>query len=202
AFELSAHELAHQWFGDTVTCRNWSHTWLNEGFATFLPLFARRTLQGADAYHVDRMRILESAAQVGRQKGDRPVVWTGFTTPLEMFDGYAYAGGAARLGMLMRQVGEGPFWKGVQTYLTTYRFRNADTTDFFQVMSKSTGKDLKGFMRQWFYTNGTPNVEIRRASDGWSVTQTISGFNLEVEANLVDQEGAVRKVNLSLILGA
>jgi aminopeptidase N len=161
---LVLHELAHQWFGDLATTVNWSHIWLNEGFASFLPNFYVRKFHGAEAYDIGRYHLLEGAFQAAQ--GPRPMVSTDYLKPMDMFDGNAYGGGAARMFMLMDLLGENVFWTGLKAYLDKYRFANATTEDFFKVMEGVSGKDLDTFRKQWFYQAGAPKLTVKRGELG------------------------------------
>lgn len=161
---LVLHELAHQWFGDYVTCKNWSHIWLNEGFASFLPNFYVRKYHGVEAYDIARYQMLQGAYQAAAGS-QRPMVSTDYGKPMDMFDGNAYGGGAARMFMLLDQLGEASFWKGIRAYLKQYGLGNSDTEQFFEVMSREAGVDLDKFRQQWFYKAGAPKVTIRRQGE-------------------------------------
>lgn len=175
---LVAHELAHQWFGDTVTCADWSHAWLNEGFATFMPNFWARAAHGEDAFELGRY----SAYQGGLQAHDfqhRAVVSTDYELPIDNFGPFIYAGGASRLFMLMDKLGEKAFWKGVHEYLETYKFQPVTTDDFFDAMSKSSGVDLKHFEQEWLYTPAAPHVTASIADGKLVLDQTTPTFELD-----------------------
>jgi aminopeptidase N len=182
---LVAHELAHQWFGDLVTGKDWSHIWINEGFATFLPHFLVRELHGQEAFDIGRMNTLRGA--FGAMKGqNEPMVWNKYQDAIERFGGNSYGGGAARMFMLMRLVGEEPFWKGVHAFLEKYKFANATTEDFFAVMSSETGQNLDGFRKQWFYQAGVPTVTVKREGDAFVVSQDSDKFDLPIEYMVFD----------------
>lgn len=178
---LVAHELAHQWFGDLVTTKNWSHIWLNEGWASFLPPFYEREKFGDEAFDVARYDTFEGA--LGAQTFERrPMVWAGYKDPIDMFDGLAYSGGAARMFMLMHQVGEAKFWPAVRRYLQEFKFKNADTEDFFGSMSRSLGTNLDTFRKQWFYTPAAPRLTVRKDGDHLVVEQPEPYFDLPMTA--------------------
>jgi aminopeptidase N len=195
---LVAHELAHQWFGDLVTCKDWSHTWLNEGWASFLPNFWDREKFGEEAYDLDRLGVFQGGVGASRSQPDRPVVWEKYEEPIDMFNGFAYAGGAARMFMLMHQVGEQKFWSAITDYLNRYRLKNATTNDFFESMSKSLGTDLGDFEKQWFYTAGAPSLTVRHNGDDVVVEQGDPAFHLPLEYWLVDGNGMIEKHRLDL----
>ena len=149
---LDAHELAHQWFGDDVTTPRWDDIWINEGWATFMPHFWAREKYGEDEYAIERYDTIEQAKGTMRGNPSRSMVYSGWTVPMQMFDGYAYPGGAARMFALMHQVGEPAFWKATKEYLASHAYQNVDTAEFFRSYSKSLGMDLSTFERQWFRT--------------------------------------------------
>ena len=155
---LVAHELAHQWFGDLVTCATWSHMWLNEGFASLLPAFWARESEGQGEFELDRKGTVGSGYNASR--GDRlPVVLQDYgADPDRMFRSPSYAGGGARMFMLIDVLGEDVFWRGVKHFLETHKFQPVTTDQFFAAMSESSGRDLKWFQDQWFHREGVPTV--------------------------------------------
>ena len=125
-----AHELAHQWWGDLVTCRDWAHLWLNEGFASFSEVIWSEHKEGQDKARYDLLRKMRAAME-----GDsRPVVDRRYGDPRDMFDNRAYPKGAWMLQMLRSKLGEEVFWKGVRTWAERYRFKSAETADFRRVL--------------------------------------------------------------------
>ncbi len=189
---LVAHELAHQWFGDTVTATNWSEVWLNEGFATFLPMFWTRKSEGAAAYEHERWGVFQGA--LGASLSDeRPVVWTDYKDALDMFDGHIYAGGAARMWMLMDKVGEAKFWKAIGSFLEANKFKNVDTKLFFDHMSKETGMDLKRFKEDWFYRGGAPKLVVSRSGSKFTVLQNGQAFDLNLDVWVLEAQKWTKK---------
>ncbi|HZT43325.1 MAG TPA: M1 family metallopeptidase [Chthonomonadaceae bacterium] len=194
---LVLHELAHQWFGDLVTCRDWSHIWLNEGFATFLPHFWYRKHEGEDAYELGRMRTMQAAAR-SMEYAHRPMINTHYNVPMDNFDGNAYAGGAGRLFVLQSLLGEDVFWRGVKTYLETFAYKNATTEDFFNVMGQVSGRDLDSFRKQWFYQAGVPDLTVSRAGSRLTVTQNEPLFDLDLDVwSLVGSQWEKRTLSLT-----
>ena len=166
---LVAHELAHHWFGDLITCRTWEHLWLNEGFATTLPIYLARANHGVEAYDMARYRNFEGAIDTFGARGRKDVPGLAGSTPSVMM-GSVYDGGCSRILMLARMLGESTFWAGIHTFLEKYKFQPATTQEFFDVMSKVSHQDLNPFMKQWFYTSTTP-----------SLTATVSDGNLVID---------------------
>jgi aminopeptidase N len=194
---LVAHELAHQWFGDLVTCANWSHMWLNEGFASLLPAFWTRESEGQGEFELARKSTV--AGGYGASRNDRaPAVLQDYgPDPDRMFRGVSYSGGGARLFMLIDLLGEDVFWKGVKDYLTTYRFKPATTDQFFAVMASSSGRDLELFKQQWFYRDGVPSVTVAVQGRSLRFTQT-DPWTLDVPVwQFSDGRWSVQRVRVS-----
>ena len=188
---LVLHELAHQWFGDTVTCETWPHAWLNEGFATFMPHFYTRYAHGEDAYDMDRYNTLQG----GKFGGNNiPIVWTGYQEPIdEFFVDNIYAGGASRMFWLMHTVGEDKFWKGISDYLNANKFKPVTTQIFFDSMSKSTGMDLHPFMNEWFMRAGVPHITVKRDGKDLLIDQKAPIFTLDLPVWVLDGATWVKK---------
>ena len=195
---LVAHELAHQWFGDLVTTRDWSHIWLNEGWASFLPPFWDRGKIGRESFDLDRYGIFEGGLAAHHFQPGRPVVWTGYHVPIEMFNNFAYPGGASRMFMLMHQFGEKRFWSAITDYLRENRFKNVTTEIFFDSLSKSLGANLEEFRKQWFYTSAAPRLTLRRDGDRTYIEQGKTAFHLPLEIWLISEDGKIEKRSLDL----
>lgn len=165
---LVAHELAHQWFGDLVTCRDWSHGWLNEGFATFLErvwLECDTGRYGSDygaleeaRYNtrMDLLEYLEEDAQAYR----RPIVSNVYVEPIDLFDRHLYQKGGLVLTLLREQLGAEQFWKSVKAYLTRHRGGSVETLDLIRAIEETTGRNMRRFFDQWVYSGGHPELEI------------------------------------------
>lgn len=194
---LVLHELAHQWFGDTITCRDWSHIWVNEGWASFLPHFYVREKHGQDTYDLGRYGTLQGA--LGAALGSsRPMVSDDYGIPMDMFDGNAYGGGAARMFMLMDKLGEPTFWRAVGVYLDRFKFKNVTTEDFFGVMSEVSGKDLETFRKQWFYQAGAPVVSATLDGTVITLAQKEPYFDVDVPIGVFsDGKWSMKSVHIS-----
>ncbi|MFA4837945.1 MAG: M1 family aminopeptidase [Candidatus Neomarinimicrobiota bacterium] len=152
---LIAHELAHQWWGDMITCANWRHIWLNEGFARY-----------AEAYWYEHQNGSESL------KGymdylNRPSEWnsnrlyvTDTTNVTLMFDRVVYDKGAWVLHMLRKIVGESGFDQILRTYREAYDMSVAQTRDFQRVCESVSGMNLDRFFDEWVYGEGQPHYKF------------------------------------------
>ncbi len=158
--DLISHELAHQWFGDFVTCRDWSEGWLNEGFATYLEHVWREERLGADEYEygvkVDLDAYLGEAA--GRY---RPaIVCQDYDSPLDLFDRHLYEKGGLVLHMLRVELGAELFWTGIHLYLTRHARGVVETRDLMRALEEVSGRSLGRFFEQWVNKPGHPECDV------------------------------------------
>ena len=152
---LNSHELAHQWFGDYVTCKSWSDVWLNESFATFFQFLYFEHSRGKNAYDREVNNATQTyLAEARRYK--RPIVTNIYPNPDAMFDSHAYPKGGTVLHTLRRNLGDKAFFAGINLYLTRNAHKPVDTGDLIAAMSGASGKDLKPFFDQWVYKPGHP----------------------------------------------
>jgi len=177
---LVLHELAHQWFGDLETCDSWPNNWLNEGFATFLPHFYFRYKDGEDAFQIGKLQEVEGAIQ-SMQARARPMVEPKYNVPMDLFDGHAYAGGAARLFALQALLGDKAFWSAIQQFLTEYAYKALNTDQFFECMSKATGRDLSWFDKEYFHTAALPKITATQSADTITLSQSEPAFTLDLD---------------------
>jgi aminopeptidase N len=158
--DLVAHELAHQWFGDFVTCRDWSHAWLNEGFATYFEHVEREARLGRDEYDwgvsVDRDTYLDEA----RDRYVRPIVSRDYREPMDLFDRHLYEKGGLVLHMLRRRLGDDVFWRGVRHYLERHAHGIVETNDLMRAFEAVSGESLERFFDQWVYRPGHPDLKV------------------------------------------
>jgi aminopeptidase N len=158
---LVVHEAAHQWFGDLLTCRDWAHIWLNEGWATYATLLYEETRRGADDFQV-ALREAQAAYLAGEDASPRPIVHGVYRYPMELFGtGHAYPGAAVRLHLLRWVVGDQAFFRGVRRYVGENQGRSVTTADFRVAMESASQLDLGRFFEQWFHSPGYPVFEFR-----------------------------------------
>lgn len=168
--DIQAHELAHQWFGDLVTCRDWSDVWLNESWATFMEAVWKEKNEGREAALYKIKGNQDTYFNTWRQGVRRPVVTKNYGNPDDVFDNYAYPRGGATLNMLRWQLGEANFWRAVNYYLKKHRHQNVTTDDFRAAIEESTGQSMDAFFDQWIYKMGHPVFEITKSYDAASKT--------------------------------
>lgn len=160
AESLMAHEIAHQWFGNSVTENDWHHIWLSEGFATYLTAAYLEKTYGKtsldETMKTARDRVVRYSIQ-----NPSPVVDTTVTDLMKLLNPNSYQKGAWFLHMLRHELGDEIFWQGIRTFYDKFCGSNAMTPDFEKIMEKVSNKDLSTFFRQWLYTPGQPELSIR-----------------------------------------
>lgn len=158
--DLVAHELAHQWFGDLITCRDWSHAWLNEGFATYFENLFIEYDRGKDDAAKKIMDYQISLRNIDEGDRRRPTVWNRYINPMDLFDNRIYGKGAVILSMLRGVLGDDLFWTAIKNYVNKYAFQCVVTQDFKSVVEEAANSDLDWFFDQWVYKAGCPEFEV------------------------------------------
>src|SRR5260370_2530458 len=154
-----AHELAHQWFGDFVTCRDWSHGWLNEGFATFFEHVDTEHHLGKDEYDYAIRGDLEAYLSEANGRYRRPIVCQDYEAPIDVFDRHLYEKGGLVLHMLRTMLGDDVFWRSVNAYLTKHARSIVETRDLMRALEDVSGRGLAQFFEQWVYRPGHPGLQ-------------------------------------------
>lgn len=169
--ELVAHELAHQWFGNLVTCKNWSHLWLNEGFATYAEILFKEydlgRAEGQYAIYDDQNFYLD----LEDSEFHEPIVNETFLHPEDLFTHITYQKASLVLHMLRQVIGDAAFFNSVTSYLHQFAFQCAESDDFQNIVEQVSGQDLDWFFDQWLYRSGHPefNVSYRWLPDARQV---------------------------------
>ncbi|MES4792040.1 MAG: hypothetical protein C4321_02805 [Chloroflexota bacterium] len=144
--DLVSHELAHQWFGDLLTCRDWSHGWLNEGFATYFEMLWDEHHHGLDRY---RQGVIENTRLYLEERYWRPIVTNVFHDPIDIFDRHLYEKGSLVLHMLRGELGDEAFFRCIQRYVRDHVEQNVITQDLVDTIAAETGRSLEWFFDQW-----------------------------------------------------
>lgn len=201
---LVAHELAHQWFGDVVTCKDWSTLWLNEGFATYYDALFQEHFYGRDQFLYDRWRVAKSLTA---SQNPRSIVYRKTAADaLDQFSNLSYEKGSWVLHMLRSELGPDLYRQVIQAYLKRYQFQPVITENLVSVFEEVTGKSFDQFFDQWVYHGGHPELTVDYAWDektglarvGIRQTQKISDeilqFRLPVTVRFKGDFGTVDKV--------
>ncbi len=158
--DLVAHELAHHWFGDLVTCRDWSHGWLNEGFATYFEHIERQRRLGLDEY--EHFVTVDLNIYLGEANGSyqRAIVCRDYKEPIDLFDRHLYQKGGLVLHMLRRRLGDEAFFGAIRDYLTKHQGGVVETTDLMRALEEKSGLSLERFFDEWVYRPGHPSLKV------------------------------------------
>ena len=166
------HELAHQWFGDLVTCEDWQDIWLNEGFANYCEALyldkgyiynpnstTDQSIRNEFFYKV--FSVAQNYLGEAANSYQRSIVTNVYKHPDELLDGHAYAKAGSVLHMLRSMIKDDTiFRKALSHYLKEHKFSNSETDDLRQIFEKITGLNLLQFFDQWLYRSGHPEIEI------------------------------------------
>lgn len=173
--DLTAHELAHQWFGDFVTAAKWEELWLNEAFASFLASDA------VTAFFKDEEQGLRSSMNVWEEYFEqeagprsRPLVADKLGLGDDPFDAISYTKGEQILRMLRAELGTAKFEKGIQAFLQTHAYANATHLDMFRALEKASGRSLTAFKDAWFRQAGYPVVKYAMTWDAAKKTAKLT----------------------------
>ncbi|MDQ3321042.1 MAG: M1 family metallopeptidase [Acidobacteriota bacterium] len=206
--DLVSHELAHSWFGNMVTCKNWSELWLNEGFATFMEAAYREKMYGRQDY---MRKIRENAEQYkiaeARRSAPRGLFFPAALPDEALFNvsnaTITYLKGGAVVHTLRETVGDENFWKAINIYLNRHKFQNVESKDLQKVMEETSRMNLDWFFSQWIYGAGFPKLSVRQIYNpnnktlSLTVTQTqkpeskvSTAFRLPMNVEITTPNGA------------
>lgn len=148
---LISHELAHQWWGNMITCESWNHIWLNEGLATFMSAAYNEHRFGKEVYQANIKSYYNVYQQIKNKNGDRPLIFNNWSNPTKDDRNIAYFKGAYVMHLLRLKLGDKKFWAGIKYYSQQYYGKSVSTRNFQQCMEKSSEMDLKAFFDEWIY---------------------------------------------------
>lgn len=204
AYSLVAHETAHQWFGDSVTEKDWDDVWLSEGFATYFAMLATEHYDGRDALVTglknSRTRIFAAEKRLPGIAVVQDKPWKGIPNQI------VYQKGGWTLHMLRGQVGTEKFWAGIREYYRRFRDSSASTADFEKVMEEVSGSDLRWFFRQWLYRPGSPAIQgawhynsgTRKVEIELAQTEPGEPYRLPMEVAVADGTAAPKISNVEM----
>ncbi|HEY9421563.1 MAG TPA: M1 family aminopeptidase, partial [Thermoanaerobaculia bacterium] len=206
---LVAHELAHQWFGDLVTCESWDHAWLNEGFADYFTALWKGDAYGKEDFAWEMDDLHAGYLREDRRDYRRPIVTRHYTDPLRMFDSHTYDKGALVLHMARFLMGDEGWWKGVREYLDRFKYRTVTTPDLQSAFEEASGASLGPLLDQYVYGAGHPELKLRWDYDAegglvrlevrqtQEITPETGLFSFPVEVALVGDQGIeVRRIQI------
>ena len=203
------HEIAHQWFGDSVTERDWDDVWLSEGFATYFALLFSEHDEGRDAFVDGLKRSRMQVLQLEQKLPDAPVVHRNLGDMKKVLNNLVYQKGGWVLHMLRTEVGTGHFWAAIREYYRRHRDGNASTADLRAVFEQVAGKPLEWFFTQWLDRPGVPKLEGSWRYDpaGKQVAITLAQvqagepYRINVDVAIATAAGAVPEIHTVAMTG-
>jgi aminopeptidase N len=198
---MVVHEIAHQWFGNSVTERDWDDVWLSEGFATYFALLYQEQFEGRDAFSSALARSRQAILASAKNLPETAVVHRNLEDLGKVLNTFVYQKGGWVLHMLRREIGADAFWAGIREYYRRYRDGNASTNDLRAVMEQVSKRNLGQFFTQWLHRFGNPRIEAawsHHASRGTvdlTLRQTQPGetYSLSVDVDVVTPAGTRRE---------
>lgn len=203
---LVAHEIAHQWFGNSATESDWQHIWLSEGFATYFTQLYMEHAYGRERMVEGMARARQSVLGFYNRVPNAPLVNPTITDPNQHLNSNSYQKGAWVLHMLRHTIGDDAFWAGIQLYYKSHRNSNASSADLQRAMEAASGSDLTSFFQQWLYQPGQPMIEASwtyNANKGelaLTVAQTQDGplFKTPMEIGIYRPDGSMSLTTMML----
>jgi aminopeptidase N len=202
---LLAHEIIHQWFGNSASEKDWPHLWLSEGFATYLTNIYIQKTKGEKAFQSqmdkDRSKVIAFS-----KRYNHAVVDTNYTDMMDLLNANSYQKGGWVLHMLRYELGDSLFQQSIRTYYQKYRLSNADTKDFEQVVETVAKRKLDWFFKQWLYEGGHPLLKIDSEIDKEKLTLTIEQkdrlflFPINIEIVFIDGQKRIEQIEVFKVL--
>lgn len=158
--ELAAHELAHQWFGDLLTCRFWQHAWLNESFATYFEALFKEHDAGEEEFKYELYQNAKIYFDEFEKNYSRPIATNFFNRGSDLFDRHLYEKGSLVLHMIRSILGDKMWWKAINNYVKKNAGRSVETEDLILAIEEVTGKNFRKFFDQWIFKAGHPEYKV------------------------------------------
>jgi aminopeptidase N len=204
------HEIAHQWFGNAVTERDWDDVWLSEGFATYFTLLFIEHAYGRDEFAQGLRDSRKTVVDFYARRPDYRVVHDNLADMSQVTTSMTYQKGGWVLHMLRQHMGEDRFWAGIRAYYARYLNRTATTADFRAAMEEASGQDLRAFFDQWLYRGGIPRLEVAWQWDAaaravvidWTQVQAGGPFVFPMDISVAGPQGKqLHRFNVDSVRG-
>lgn len=160
AESLVAHELAHQWFGDLVVIKHWSHAWIKEGMASYSEVMWTNHEYGAEDAAYYRLREAHNYFNEDSTRYRRPVVTHVYREAIELYDRHLYEKGACIYHMIRAELGDELFWRAIHTFVQDNAHQTVETIDLLRAIEKATGRNLLFLFDQYVYRGGHPEYKL------------------------------------------
>ncbi|MDC0833439.1 M1 family metallopeptidase [Geitlerinema sp. CS-897] len=163
---LVAHELAHQWFGDLVVIKHWSHAWIKEGMASYAEVLWTEYEYGLDdgAYYL--LNEARSYLSEDKTRYRRPIVTNVYREAIELYDSHLYEKGACVYHMIRAELGDELFFKAIATFVNDNAHATVETVDLLRAIDKATGRNLQSLFDSYVFRGGHPDFQVSYSWDG------------------------------------
>lgn len=175
--DLVAHEIAHQWFGNSASEADWQHLWLSEGFATYFADLFMGHKYGDELFQKRLRKERKQVIQFYNRQAT-PVVDEHYSSLMSLLNPNSYQKGAWVLHMLRTELGDSAFFKGVQVYYSRFQGKNANSAELQEVFEEVSSKDLNDFFHQWLYASGQPMILLN-----WTQKKAACIINIQQQQN-------------------
>lgn len=179
---LVAHELAHQWFGDLVVIKHWSHAWLKEGMASYAEVLWTEQEYGADEAAYYRLNEARNYLNEDSSRYRRPIVTHIYREAIELYDRHLYEKGACVYHMLRAELGEDLFWNAIHTFVQDNAHRTVETIDLLRAIEQATGRNLLFLLDQYVYRGGHPDYKVAYSWDSDSKLAQVTATQTQAKA--------------------
>jgi aminopeptidase N len=163
---LVVHELAHQWFGDLVVIKHWSHAWIKEGMASYSEVMWTQREYGDQEAAYYRLSEARSYFSEDSSRYRRPMVTHVYREAIELYDRHIYEKGSCVYHMIRAELGDELFWQAIQTFVQDNAHKTVETIDLLRAIEKATGRNLAFLFDQYVYRGGHPDFKVAYAWDG------------------------------------
>lgn len=193
---LVAHELAHQWFGDLVVIKHWSHAWIKEGMASYSEVMWTNHEYGAEDAAYYRLREARNYFHEDSNRYRRPVVTHVYREAIELYDRHLYEKGACIYHMIRAELGDELFWRAIHTFVQDNAHRTVETIDLLRAIEKATGRNLLFLFDQYLYRGGHPEYKVGYS---WDADHKMAKVTVtQTQVNPKDKDSAKGLFDLKL----
>ncbi|KHG40707.1 MAG: M1 family metallopeptidase [Aphanizomenon flos-aquae KM1D3_PB] len=183
---LVVHELAHQWFGDLVVIKHWSHAWIKEGMASYSEVMWTEREYGDQEAAYYRLSEARSYFSEDSSRYRRPMVTHVYREAIELYDRHIYEKGSCVYHMIRAELGDELFWQAVQTFVQDNAHKTVETIDLLRAIEKATGRNLAFLFDQYVYRGGHPDFKVAYAWDGDANLAKVTVTQTQAEADSKD----------------
>ena len=198
---LVVHELAHQWFGDLVVIKHWSHAWIKEGMASYTEVFWTEQEYGKDdaAYYL--LNEARSYLSEDSSRYRRPIVTHIYREAIELYDRHLYEKGACVYHMIRAELGDELFWRAIQTFVQENAHNTVETIDLLRAIEKATGRNLSFLFDQYVFRGGHPDYKVAYSWDADSQLAKVTVSQTQAKAGKKNSERELFELKIPIAFG-